>query len=710
MNDTLTGKTIGKYEIIEKLGRGGMAEVYKGYQKNLDRYVAIKLMHSFLISEQDFLKRFQQEARAMAALNHPNIVGVYDFDQYKEDTYYLVMEFVDGGTLKDKLETLTKNKERLPLETSIRIVREVADALAYAHRRNMVHRDIKPANIMLDKESGRALLTDFGIVKLVGGQTMGYTATGALIGTPAYMSPEQALGQSGDERADIYSLGVLLFQMMTGQLPYEADTPLAVVMKHVNSPTPLPVTFNPEIPDALQAIIVKAMAKIPDDRYATAAELAAALRQIDLSVPPTRKKVDEHATISATQLVPPEIAELDTPVQMPPVPQATAVSQPPVSQSPVSQPPVSQSPVSQLPAQPIELTTQPSASSKKRSPWLYAGIAAVLILVVVGGIFALNGRNNNPTPTIPAVVEAADTATPKPATETPPRETAVPGETPDVVATAVAAISLTETARPTQTAVPTTASSPTPTPTPNATLDFLANCTLDVELVNSYAYQTQSSSFAPVGATFPMSWILRNNGTCPWPAGSQWGYEEGDELGYSEPVVLENDVPSDAEITLTTNLKAPTSANDYESRWQLVDDNGSPIGGLISFSMTAYIPPTATPKATNTPTASPTPEQEITELNYAFEILNCEYVGSDWRCRVRLTPYGGGGGPYTMFIFLNPIVELRNQFYYDYYIQARRCAAWNTEIKVIDEATSLEFSRHLYVDPNEYIPGGCTLP
>ena len=269
MNDTLIGKIIGKYEIIEKLGRGGMAEVYKGYQKNLDRHVAIKLMHSFLISEQDFLKRFQQEARAMAALNHPNIVGVYDFDQYKEDTYYLVMEFVDGGTLKDKLETLAQNKERLPLETSIRIVREVADALAYAHRRNMVHRDIKPANIMLDKDSGRALLTDFGIVKLVGGQTMGYTATGALIGTPSYMSPEQALGQSGDERADIYSLGVLLFQMMTGQLPYEADTPLAVVMKHVNSPTPMPVTFNPDIPEALQAVIVKSMAKNPDDRYAT---------------------------------------------------------------------------------------------------------------------------------------------------------------------------------------------------------------------------------------------------------------------------------------------------------------------------------------------------------------------------------------------------------------------------------------------------------
>ena len=287
----------------------------------------------------------------------------------------------------------------------------------------------------------------------------------------------------------------------------------------------------------------------------------------------------------------------------------------------------------------------------------------------------------------------------------------MPDETPDVVATAVAAISLTETAKPTGTAVPTKASTSTQTPTPDATLDFLANCTLDVELVNSYAYQTQSSSFAPVGATFPMSWILRNSGTCFWPAGSQWVYVDGDELGYNEPTTLDNDVPSGSEIRLTTNLKAPTTANEYESRWQLVDNNGSIIGGPISFSITAYIPPTATPKATNTPVASPTPEpSEITELNYAFEILNCEYVGSDWRCRVRLTPYGGGGGPYTMFIFLNPIVELRDQFYYDYFVQARRCAAWNTEIKVIDEATSLEFSRSLYVDPDNYIAGGCTEP
>lgn len=671
MSDTLSGKTIGKYEIIEKIGRGGMAEVYKGYQKNLERYVAIKLMHTFLVEEQDFLNRFQREARAMAALNHPNIVGVYDFDLYQENTYYLVMEYIDGGTLKDKLETLARNHERLTLEESVRIGREVTDALAYAHRRSMVHRDIKPANIMLDKESGRAILTDFGIVKLVGGQSMAYTATGALIGTPAYMSPEQALGQSGDERADIYSLGVLLFQMVTGQLPYEADTPLAVVMKHVNAPTPTPTSFNPKIPEALQNIILKAMAKIPEERYQTAGELATALRQLDLTAAPVQTQA--ATAVAATKLAPAH----DTPVTAPAIPELSEASLSP----PVAQP-------------------------RKRSPWLFAGIGLVLILAVAGAVWGLSGRNGNATPTVPAVAAAVtNTATPEAAT-------AVPQDTPDVVATAVAAISLTEAARPTNTAVPTNTAIPTKIATPNATLDFLSNCTMDAELVNAYSYRTQNSSTAPVGVTFPMNWILKNSGTCPWPAGSQWAYVEGDELGFEEAVTLENEVPGDEEITLTTNLVAPRSVDEYESTWQLVDDAGQPIGLPLTFSINTYIPPTATSAAPTAPAATPTPEEpeEITELNYAFEVRSCEYVGDDWRCRVRLTPYGGGGGPYTMFIFLNPIVELRDQFFYDYFVQARRCAAWNTEIKVIDEATSLEFSRNLYIEPDNYIPGGCVMP
>jgi serine/threonine protein kinase len=272
---SLIGQTVGKYQVVENLGRGGMAEVYKAYQETLDRYVAIKVMHSFLADEKGFLGRFQREARAMAALNHPNIVGVYDFDIF-EEMYYIAMEYVSGGTLKDLIESMSDQEESLPLSVSTRVVLEVADALAYAHGRGMVHRDIKPGNIMLT-EDGRAVLTDFGIAKILSGPT--FTATGAMVGTPAYMSPEQGLGKPGDERSDLYALGVLFYQMATGRLPYDADTPLAVILKHVNEPVPTPTDLNNDIPAAIQSVIVKAMAKDPEERYQSANEMIQKLQE-----------------------------------------------------------------------------------------------------------------------------------------------------------------------------------------------------------------------------------------------------------------------------------------------------------------------------------------------------------------------------------------------------------------------------------------------
>ncbi|MCA9968726.1 MAG: serine/threonine protein kinase, partial [Anaerolineales bacterium] len=322
MSDTLIGVVLGgKYRITERLGRGGMAEVYLANQENLDRNVAIKLMHAFLVTEQDFLQRFKREARAMAAMNHPNIVSVYDFDVYGENTYYLVMEYISGGTLKDRLASLAAAGERLPLPEAVRLTLQVAEALDYAHGRSMVHRDVKPANIMLN-ERGNAILTDFGIVKLVGGQSMAYTATGALIGTPAYMSPEQAMGAPGDARSDIYSLGVLLYQMVTGHLPFDADTPLAIVLKHVNDPVPPPVRYNPDVPAAIQHILLKALAKSPDDRYETAGELALALRQADLSQKaPAEPAAPVPTTAPAvhTEVLPPPPRPF-TPTPAPPTP------------------------------------------------------------------------------------------------------------------------------------------------------------------------------------------------------------------------------------------------------------------------------------------------------------------------------------------------------------------------------------------------------
>ena len=279
----LTGKTLGKYRLIERLGRGGMAEVYKAYQPRLDRYVAVKLMHGYLAEDEGFVERFQREAKAIAALHHPHIVQVHDFD-IQDDVYYMVQEYVEGGTLKSKLKEANEQGKPIPLEETIRIMTAICQAVDYAHKQGRIHRDIKPDNIMFDQHD-RPVLTDFGIASIVGGTRL--TATGAMVGTPTYMSPEQGKGFPGDERSDVYSLGVVLYEMVTGRVPFDADTPFAVVLKHVNDPLPMPRTLNPDIPPSIERVILKALAKEPEDRYQTAAELGQSLQEIaqDITAP-----------------------------------------------------------------------------------------------------------------------------------------------------------------------------------------------------------------------------------------------------------------------------------------------------------------------------------------------------------------------------------------------------------------------------------------
>ncbi len=279
MSQNLAGKTIGKYELRERLGRGGMAEVYKAYHSSLDRYVALKVLHPFLGEDPEFKERFEREARNVARLKHPGIVQVYDFEHDgSRDLYYMVMEFVDGPTLRQRLIELGYRSESMRLSEAIKVTTDIADALAYAHDRGMVHRDIKPANIMIDSDN-RVVLTDFGIARIVSGPNM--TASGSMVGTPAYMSPEQGLGQSGDHRSDIYSLGIVLYQMVTGAVPYDADTPVAIVLKHVNDPLPQPSKVAPGIPSNLERIIYQSLAKSPDDRYQTVSEFAYDLRNLN---------------------------------------------------------------------------------------------------------------------------------------------------------------------------------------------------------------------------------------------------------------------------------------------------------------------------------------------------------------------------------------------------------------------------------------------
>jgi serine/threonine protein kinase/tetratricopeptide (TPR) repeat protein len=267
----MIGSRLGAYEIREEIGKGGMATVYRAHQPTVDRDVAIKVIKGNLKEDADAVQRFQREAKVIARLEHPHILPIYDFDGTNEPPY-IVMRYLDGGTLKDVMK-----QGLLPLPEVAYLIQHVASALDYAHRQGIVHRDIKPSNIMIDRE-GNAFVSDLGIARITStgdGQRKGITVSGAIIGTPEYMSPEQAMGLADvDFKADIYSLGVMLFEMLTGQLPYIADTAMGTLLKHIQSPIPKIRDFNAELPEAVEVVILNALAKEPDNRYSSAGELA----------------------------------------------------------------------------------------------------------------------------------------------------------------------------------------------------------------------------------------------------------------------------------------------------------------------------------------------------------------------------------------------------------------------------------------------------
>jgi serine/threonine protein kinase len=272
--DTLqSGQMLGPYRIINQIGKGGMATVYKAYQASVDRYVAIKVLPSQLAESKEFAARFQQEARIIAKLEHPHILPVFDYGE-SDGVAYFVMRYLEAGTLRDKMEA----GRPLPLTEIDRIFTQLTDALSYAHGYGIVHRDLKPANALIDSR-GNIFLTDFGIAKLLESASPRLTQTDAIMGTPAYISPEQAQGQAVDQRSDIYSLGIILYEMVTGSVPYSAETPLAVLFKHISDPLPPPSLVRPDVPASIEQVILKALAKDPKDRFATAAEFVAAWKR-----------------------------------------------------------------------------------------------------------------------------------------------------------------------------------------------------------------------------------------------------------------------------------------------------------------------------------------------------------------------------------------------------------------------------------------------
>jgi serine/threonine-protein kinase len=269
----LVGHTIGEYKLVELIGSGVMATVFKAYQVALDRWVAIKILHS---KEEDALFRFQREARAVALLRHRNILIVYEYGE-EGDWPYIVMEYVQGGTLA---ESLAKNRIEWP--RAVNLIIPVAEALQYAHQQNIIHRDVKPSNILLP-EPDWPLLADFGLVKVPTRPGEIATRSGTSLGTPAYIAPEQARGVVVDHRADIYSLGVVLFEMIAGRIPFNHSNPNKLMLAHISEPAPSPRDFNPECPASLEEIILRALQKLPSERYKDMAEMIAALEKVALS-------------------------------------------------------------------------------------------------------------------------------------------------------------------------------------------------------------------------------------------------------------------------------------------------------------------------------------------------------------------------------------------------------------------------------------------
>ncbi len=384
------GKRLGGYQIVEPIGQGGMASVFKAYQPSMDRYVAIKILPSHFTEDKSFVGRFAQEARTLARLEHPHILPVHDHGE-QDGITYLVMRYVEAGTLKDLID----REGALELKETARILHQVGRALDYAHSQGVVHRDIKPSNILID-ERGDTFLTDFGIAKLVA-ETAKFTASGAILGTPAYISPEQASGEPLDHRCDIYALGIVLYEMVTGRVPFEAETPLAVVLKHLNDPLPLPRQIKPGLPEAVERVILKAVAKSPADRFQSTREMTEALNRavsaaaVEVSRPqPPADTLEETARLPRTRPQPSEA----------PSPEAETVP-----------PPARRGAPSRAAETP---TVGGQAPTRRAIPWLpIGGVAVALIVVVIVALLLLRDRGEGqvaapvPTLTAPAAPSAA---------------------------------------------------------------------------------------------------------------------------------------------------------------------------------------------------------------------------------------------------------------------------------------------------------------
>ena len=354
------GENIGPYRIIEQLGQGGMATVYKAYHASLDRYVALKVLHPAFHQDQTFTARFQREARVVARLEHPNIVPVYDYSEY-ENRPYLVMKYIEGDTLKARL-----NKGPLTSQEIEDVINSVGSALAFAHKQGILHRDIKPSNVMIALD-GVMYLADFGLARIAeaGESTM---SSDSIMGTPQYISPEQAMGKKDlDAGTDIYSFGVMLYEMVVGQVPFSADTPFSIIHDHIYTPLPLPMKVNPNVPEPVQRVLLKALAKDRLDRYESVEDLMAAFKDA--------------------------WSEAGVPMQ------GTAITMRPSTFRGDKTDSKSQKAV------PAVETVAAKSPAKKRSPWMWVGVGVVALLCLAVAFVAFRNNRVNTQRQPTAIVE-----------------------------------------------------------------------------------------------------------------------------------------------------------------------------------------------------------------------------------------------------------------------------------------------------------------
>lgn len=487
---SLSGQTLGaRYKVNEILGQGGMSAVYKAYDPNLKRVVAVKVIHSHLADDPKFLTRFEEEATAVAQLRHPNIVQVFDFN-HDEDLYYMVQEFVPGETLQERLRHLSRTGKRIPVAEAIQITLDICDATGYAHRRGMIHRDIKPANIMLAVH-GKAILMDFGIVKITGSEK--HTATGAVVGTALYMPPELIRGEAPDPRSDLYSLGVTLFEIISGRPPFEADSAMTLMMMHLREPVPDVRELRPEIPEELIAVITKSLSKDQNERYDSMDEMGKALKEVinhlQSGVPAPATLIEQETEAEKpinTQDSEATLAE-DRPLPKSPIASSGTATQ---AEAKPTQADLGE--MDRLPPKPPENTHRGTgdaahpaaslaqgaipASGKKTIRYaLWIGGAVLLLVVILGGIFiALGNRGNGedqenvaatqPTSTQVAALVAINIE--KPESSPSPSPTSLPTASPTGVPSATVTSTPTQTPSPTITLSPTLSPTPTPSPTP----------------------------------------------------------------------------------------------------------------------------------------------------------------------------------------------------------------------------------------------------